>query len=89
MKLYIVTVFRQAMVYAESAAIALSQAYEIENWEEPVNEVEDANGRRADGWSDGDLVYHDSEGDITLAEAEELIGASKRCEHTVDMFEQP
>ena len=90
MKLYIVTVTREAMVWAESASVALSQTNEIENWEDPVSEVADADGRRADGWSDHDLVYHDSEGDITLAEAEAMQEADPQPDtQTIDMFATP
>jgi hypothetical protein len=90
MKLFIVTVTRTAMVWAESENVAANQSGEIQQWEEPEVEATEADGRRAHGWTDDELVYHDSEGDITLAEAEAMLSAEPQPDtQTVDMFAEP
>lgn len=87
MKLFIVTVTREAMVWAENAQAAESMSDEIEEWETADIESEEANGRRASGWTDDTNVYHGGNRNITLAEAEAMLaGQPQRDTRTIDMF---
>lgn len=75
------------MVWAESLQAAHSLASEVERWEDPSSEAVEADGRRADGWGPGTVVYHDGEEDLTVAECEERMASEPQPDtHTIDMF---
>lgn len=89
MKLYIVTLTREAMVWAESESHAERFAREIEDCEEPDVDVTEAHGARASGWDGRTLVYCDGTQGITLDQAEEMQAAQPQQDtHTKDLFAQ-
>lgn len=71
LRLYVVRVVREAYVLAEDEAEAADMQGEIERWETPEVEV-GSGSERLDGWSQEPercMVYHNGQGDITLAQA--------------------
>lgn len=71
LRLYVVRVVREAYVLAKDEAEAADMQSEIERWENPDVEVS-SGAERLDGWSQEPercMVYHNGEGDITLAAA--------------------
>lgn len=71
MKLWVVTIKREAVVMAKTERDALNQRREIERWEDyPTIEAKPFK-KNPTGWDDDCLVYHSENEDITLKQAKE------------------
>lgn len=76
-KLFEVTIAKTAYVLAETEEEAKELQHEIERWEDfPSVEAEPWSGGTLNGWDDKCLVYHKGDGDISLAEAKQMVTAN-------------